>query len=75
MATLLVVSETLSGCYCGSQTAAALLDISKALNVATWAVEAAYKGFHIPERVGEYPLIRPASFSKPAPSSQPSPSA
>jgi len=32
-------------------------------------VDAKYKAFHIPERVGEYPLIRPASFSKPAPDS------
>ncbi len=29
-------------------------------------VDAKYEAFHIPERVGEYPLIRPASFSKPA---------
>ena len=31
------------------------------------SVDAKYRAFHIPERVGEYPLIRPASFSKPAP--------
>ena len=37
-------------------------------------VEAAYKGFHIPDRVGKYPLIRPSSFSRPAPSPQPEPS-
>ena len=30
------------------------------------SVDAKYKAFHIPERVGEYPLIRPASFSKSA---------
>ena len=30
-------------------------------------VDAKYKDFHIPERVGKYPLIRPASFSKPSP--------
>ena len=111
---------TRKAAICYTQTAAALLKISNAVNVATWVVgiaavwlaaaanmgpgvlgaglgarailaipvpvwaaavavglvalrsrvDAAYKGFHVPDRVGQYPLIRPASFSKPASSPQ-----